>query len=134
MIFTSTISAFPVLTPPVSASLRRSLQILAGLAASTAVAAFPSAALAQSSQPAPLSVLQPGSNSAAPPSSAALTTQPAQSSLSDLVRTSDGPLRVSDRPTLIFSLDEQTVLSPREQIEQNKPENSSAIHFPFGER
>lgn len=110
--------------------------LLAGFALLTVAAALPSAVAAQTVEPAP--VLQTNPSAPVPisatPGSDALATQPAQRSLSDLVGTSDGLLRVDDRPTLVFSFEEQSVLSPREQIEQNKPENSNAIHFPLGER
>ncbi|MGF1536917.1 MAG: hypothetical protein ACFB4J_10605 [Elainellaceae cyanobacterium] len=61
----------------------------------------------------------------------ALVTQPATASTSDLLGTQRDAIDISEEPTLIFTL-EDNVLSARELIEENKPENSNAIHFPLG--
>ncbi|MGB3614168.1 MAG: hypothetical protein WBA10_10265 [Elainellaceae cyanobacterium] len=62
--------------------------------------------------------------------SEALVTQPAQVSLSDLVDSPPDAISVEERPTLVFTLGDR-VTTPREQIQENKPENANAIHFPL---
>ncbi|MGF1515622.1 MAG: hypothetical protein ACFB5Z_18245 [Elainellaceae cyanobacterium] len=65
------------------------------------------------------------------PSSEVLVTQPAQISTDELLGSQRDGIDISEEPTLIFVL-EDSVISPREQIEENKPANSNAIHFPLG--
>jgi len=85
--------------------------------------------------PAALAQLTPSESTLAESAAAnvgseALTTRPVQVSLSDLVDFQSDHIRVEDRPTLVFSLGEPVTTS-REQIQENKPENSNVIHFPL---
>ncbi len=119
----------PALQSSISWPIRTVPALGVGLATALAIAAAAIASAAVASEPGETVTLE----SPLPAGSEALVTQPAQTSTFQLPNAQPDSIRVEDEPTLIFMLDE-TITSPRQQIEENKPPNSNAIHFPIDTR